>query len=143
MNLREGQYRIRLKDNKHGPGKAIRNGDCSYPAVEIFADGAFVVTTYGHWDANEEPYILSVRFTLSEIDARAGDGLIAPSTIVVDRHVVDEPTANPCPRDARTVASIIPQHEVGIGARSHEPSVFEAEDSRRHGGSHGPYLFRR
>ena len=72
VNLREGQYRIRLKDNKHGPGKVIRNGDCAYPAVEILPDGTFVVTTYGHWDANEQPYILSVRFRLSEIDARAG-----------------------------------------------------------------------
>ena len=61
MNGREGQYRIRLKDNKV-------NGDCCYPGFEILPDGTFVATTYGHWVEGEEPYILSVRFTLKEID---------------------------------------------------------------------------
>ena len=57
----EGQYRIRLKDN-------INSSDCCYPGVELLPDGTFVVTTYGHWEAGKEPYILSVRFTLEEID---------------------------------------------------------------------------
>ena len=72
VNLHEGQYRIRLKDNKYGPGKVIRNGDCAYPAVEILPDSTFVVTTYGHWIENEQPYILSVRFKLSETDSLSG-----------------------------------------------------------------------
>lgn len=61
---REGQYRVRLKDNHKG-------ADCAYPGVELLPDGTYVTTTYGHWDMGEEPYILSVRFTLEELDARA------------------------------------------------------------------------
>ena len=60
----KGQYRVRIKDNKTG-------ADCCYPGVECLPDGTFVVTTYGHWEENEEPYILSVRFTLDELDAIA------------------------------------------------------------------------
>jgi hypothetical protein len=58
---REGQYRVRLKDNHHA-------WDCAYPGVELLADGTFVVTTYGHWTRNEPPYLLSVRLTLKELD---------------------------------------------------------------------------
>ena len=58
---KQGQYRVRLKDNKRG-------ADCAYPGVEMLPDGTFVVTTYGHWDAGEAPYILSVRFKLEELD---------------------------------------------------------------------------
>ncbi len=61
---REGQYRIRLMDNHKG-------ADCAYPAVELLPDGNFVMTTYGHWKKGEMPYIVSVRFTLAEIDALA------------------------------------------------------------------------
>ncbi|MDX2414975.1 MAG: sialidase family protein, partial [Bacteroidales bacterium] len=57
----EGQYRIRIKDNKNG-------WDTTYPGVEVLPDGTFVTTTYGHWDKGEQPYILSVRFRLDEID---------------------------------------------------------------------------
>lgn len=58
---RPGQYRIRLKDNKKG-------ADCAYPGVEVLPDGTIVTTTYGHWEAGAEPYILSVRFRLEELD---------------------------------------------------------------------------
>jgi len=61
---REGQYRVRLMDNH-------RSSDCAYPAIELLPDGTFVVTTYGHWTPKESPYIVSVRFTLDEIDALA------------------------------------------------------------------------
>ncbi|MBS3776441.1 MAG: exo-alpha-sialidase [Bacteroidales bacterium] len=61
---REGQYRIRIKDNKH-------SWDCCYPGVEILPDGTIITTTYGHWDEGEPPYILSVRLTLDEIDRKA------------------------------------------------------------------------
>ncbi|RMH11152.1 MAG: exo-alpha-sialidase [Planctomycetota bacterium] len=60
---REGQYRVRIKDNKH-------RWDCAYPGVEVLSDGTFVVTTYGHWEQGEQPYIISARFTLEELDAR-------------------------------------------------------------------------
>ena len=61
---REGQYRIRLMDNK-------KEADTAYPGVEVLPDGTFVVTTYGHWTEGEPPYIMSVRFTLDELDAKA------------------------------------------------------------------------
>ena len=61
---REGQYRVRLMDNHKG-------GDCAYPAVELLPDGTFVVTTYGHWVEGEQPFIMSVRLTLDEIDEKA------------------------------------------------------------------------
>lgn len=56
-----GQFRVRFKDNLHA-------WDCAYPGVEVLPDGTFVVTTYGHWALGQPPYILSVRFTLSELD---------------------------------------------------------------------------
>jgi hypothetical protein len=62
---REGQYRVRLEDNKH-------RWDCAYPGVEMLPDGTIVATTYGHWTEGEEPWILSVRVTLEELDAMAG-----------------------------------------------------------------------
>jgi hypothetical protein len=61
---REGEYRVRLKDN-------LVRADCAYPGVEVLPDGTFVVTTYGHWEPDTEPYILSVRFTLEELDRMA------------------------------------------------------------------------
>jgi hypothetical protein len=60
----EGQYRVRLKDNRH-------RWDCAYPGVELLPDGTIVTTTYGHWDVDESPYILSVRLTLAELDRLA------------------------------------------------------------------------
>ncbi len=61
---REGQYRVRLLDNK-------KDGDCGYPGLELLPDGTFIATTYGHWIEGEEPFIVSVRFTLEELDKRA------------------------------------------------------------------------
>jgi hypothetical protein len=61
---REGQYRVRLMDNHKG-------ADCTYPGLELLPDGTFVTTTYGHWIPNEAPFIVSVRFTLNELDALA------------------------------------------------------------------------
>lgn len=58
---REGQYRIRLKDN-------LKDADCAYPGVEILPDSTIVTTTYGHWISGEQPYIVSTRFKLAEID---------------------------------------------------------------------------
>jgi len=60
----EGQYRVRLKDNTLG-------ADCAYPGIEVLPDGTFVTTTYGHWTKGEAPYILSIRFTLQELDELA------------------------------------------------------------------------
>ena len=66
MNGREGQYRVRLMDNLGGT-------DCAYPGLELLPDGTFVTTTYGHWEPASPPYVMSVRFTLAEVDALAKD----------------------------------------------------------------------
>jgi hypothetical protein len=60
---RDGQYRVRIMDNTKG-------SDCCYPGVELLPDGTLVTTTYGHWTQGEQPYIVSVRFTLAELDAK-------------------------------------------------------------------------
>jgi len=64
---REGEYRVRLMDNHV-------SADCAYPGLELLNDGTFVTTTYGHWIEGEEPFIVSVRFTLEELDKKAGSG---------------------------------------------------------------------
>lgn len=61
LHGREGKYRVRLMDNK-------KAADCAYPGLEILDDGTYVVTTYGHWSEGQQPYIMSVRFRLSELD---------------------------------------------------------------------------
>lgn len=71
VHQREGQYKIRLKKNY----EATWIGDCGYPGLEVLPDGTIVATTYGHWQEWEKgknkPYILSVRFTLEELDQRS------------------------------------------------------------------------
>ena len=69
VNLREGQYRVRLLDNHKN--KSGWDADCAYPGVEVLPGGTFVTTTYGHWVAGEAPYIVSIRVTLKELDAKA------------------------------------------------------------------------
>ena len=59
-----GQYRVRLMDNHH-------DWDCCYPGLDLAPDGTMVSTTYGYWTAGEQPYVVSVRLTLAELDARA------------------------------------------------------------------------
>ncbi len=65
----EGQYRLRLMINH-----ANENGhlcDCAYPAIELLPDGTFVTTTYGHWIEGDKPFVMSVRFSLGEVDSLA------------------------------------------------------------------------
>ncbi|MCB1066066.1 MAG: exo-alpha-sialidase, partial [Verrucomicrobiae bacterium] len=64
VNGTPGQYVVRVMDNKKG-------ADTTYPGVEILPDGTFVLVTYGHWTAGEEPYIMCVRLRLDELDAKA------------------------------------------------------------------------
>ena len=61
---RQGQYRVRLMRNYKG-------ADCCYPGLELLPDDTFAATTYGHWTQGEQPYVVSVRFKLEEIDAKA------------------------------------------------------------------------
>ena len=61
VNGRDGQYKVRLKDNKD-------SWDSGYPGVELLPDGTFVLTSYGHWaGAEESPYVLTVRLKLSDL----------------------------------------------------------------------------
>lgn len=60
----EGQYRVRLMDNTH-------DADCAYPGLELLPDGTFVTTTYGHWTKGEPPFIVSIRFKMADLDAKA------------------------------------------------------------------------
>jgi hypothetical protein len=62
---RLGQYRVRLERNTWG-------WDCGYSGLHCLADGTFVATSYGHWADAEEPYILSIRFKLADVEARLG-----------------------------------------------------------------------
>lgn len=62
---REGQYHVRLMDNRNA-------WDCAYPGVEVLPDGTIVTTTYGHWTEGEQPYVVSVRLKVAELDQKAG-----------------------------------------------------------------------
>ncbi len=64
---RPGQYRVRLMDNRH-------DWDTAYPGLELLPDGTFVTTTYGYWTEGEQPYVVSVRFRMDELDTRAAGG---------------------------------------------------------------------
>ena len=67
----EGQYRVRIMHN-------TKDADCAYPGVEVLPDGTFVATTYGHWTKAEPPYVVSVRFKLSELDAKLKSAVRKP-----------------------------------------------------------------
>ena len=64
VNLREGQYRVRLLDS---PVK----GDLGYPGLELLPDGTLVATTYAVLEKGEKNSLVSVRFTMKELDAKA------------------------------------------------------------------------
>jgi len=65
-----------------------KDADCAYPGLELLPDGTFVATTYGHWADGEPPYIVSVRFSMGELDtrARARDGGRGPSRLADRPH---------------------------------------------------------
>jgi hypothetical protein len=64
VNLREGQYRVRLLDS---PVK----GDLGYPGLELLPDGTLVATTYAVLEKGEKNSVVSVRFTMKELDEKA------------------------------------------------------------------------
>lgn len=72
---REGQYRVRLLDNKSRPS------DTGYAGLELMKDGTFVATTYCVLKEGESPLVASVRFKLDEIDKKAA-GLAPTQTPV-------------------------------------------------------------
>jgi len=64
VNLREGQYRVRLLES---PTKM----DLGYPGLELLPDGTFVATTYAVINEGEEHSVVSVRFTMDDLDEKA------------------------------------------------------------------------
>ncbi|HEO69685.1 MAG TPA: exo-alpha-sialidase [Candidatus Hydrogenedentes bacterium] len=73
VNLREGQYRVRLLDS---PKKM----DLGYSGLELLPDGTFVATTYAVLSEGEKNSVVSVRFTVEDIDKKAA---LLPNQAVV------------------------------------------------------------
>ena len=44
--------------------------DCGYSGLHILPDGLLVAISYGHWIDGEEAFVVSLRFTLDELDAK-------------------------------------------------------------------------
>jgi hypothetical protein len=59
-----GELRVRLADD-------VAGSDCGYAGLECLPGGTFVAVSYGHWTKGEAPYVIAVRFSLAELDARA------------------------------------------------------------------------
>lgn len=70
---RNGSFRVRLMDN-------LKGADCAYPPVEVLPDGTVVTTTYGHWTAGEEPYIVSVRLPRALLEKLHAEAQAARAT---------------------------------------------------------------
>lgn len=73
---RPGQYRLRLLDNQ-----SPRAGDTGYQGLEVLADGTVVMTTYCSMTKNEPPCVVSVRFTMDDIDRKAQAQGVATSQV--------------------------------------------------------------
>ncbi len=63
--------------------KSAKSGDTGYTGLVVLPDGTFVMDSYGHWDKEYSEnwtggvttdlcYIRQAKFTLGEIDVRAG-----------------------------------------------------------------------
>jgi hypothetical protein len=88
---KNGAYMARFHDGRFRKGKGKRarfrvhksiSRDGSYPGVEVLPSGMLDATTCGYWTEGEQPYIVSMRFTLAELDtlAKAGPNRAAPET---------------------------------------------------------------
>lgn len=65
QGARPGQYRIKLLHSHAGT-------DCGYPGMALLDDGTIVATTYIKYQPGERKHsVVSTRFTLQEIDAKA------------------------------------------------------------------------
>ena len=62
VNLRPGQFRVRLLENKRN------EWDTGYAGLELLPDGTFVSTTYVPLRWGDPPSVVSVRFTIDELD---------------------------------------------------------------------------
>jgi hypothetical protein len=61
---RPGQYRVRLLHNYGRPG------DTGYAGLELLPDGRLLSTTYCVLEEDESPLVVSLRFSLDELDAQ-------------------------------------------------------------------------
>lgn len=59
---REGQYRVRLKDN-------FKGNDCAYPTHHLLPDGTVFAATYGGWEEEKPNYLLGFHFKAEDLDA--------------------------------------------------------------------------
>ena len=58
---REGEYRVRLKDN-------FKGGDCAYPTQHRLPNGTIFAATYGQWTRGEPNAILAYHFKIEQLD---------------------------------------------------------------------------
>ncbi len=58
---REGQYRVRMKDNHKG-------AECAYPTQHLLPDGTVFAATYGHWTPGEKAWIIGYHFKIEQLD---------------------------------------------------------------------------
>ena len=59
---KEGQYRVRLKENFNG-------NDCAYPTHHLLPDGTVFAATYGGWEKEKPNYLLGFHFRIEDLDA--------------------------------------------------------------------------
>lgn len=59
---REGQYLVKLVH--------CHKGDTGYPGIEVLDDGTVVATTYAGYRQGEKHSVISVRFTLADLDRK-------------------------------------------------------------------------
>jgi hypothetical protein len=115
---REGQYRVRLMDNHQG-------ADCAYPGVEVLPDGTFVAITYGHWTEGQQPYIVSVRFTLAELDELAkARSKVAPETTRAPTSEVRTITVTDTEQLLRALVDAVPGTIIRIAPGIYRGGVF-------------------
>ena len=69
VNGCEGQYHVLLLRH-HNNFPPDRYGDCGYAGLEVLPDGTFIATTYVVHKPGEKNSVISVRFTLKELDER-------------------------------------------------------------------------
>ena len=71
---REGQYRVKLLHSHAGP-------DCGYAGFEVLPDGTLVATTYVKYQPGPQRHsVVSVRFTLEELDRKLAEQQAAQAT---------------------------------------------------------------
>lgn len=110
INGTEGQYRVRLLDDV-GAGSG---NDTGYAGLEVMPDGTIVATTYSDQNPGNgsDPDIISVRFTMAELDALAND-ILGDLTADGDVNVDDWQIFKDNFRDDTSGLSSLEQEDLG------------------------------